>query len=123
MTSAQIAAIAAATIGLAAGGTVLLSSGEPATITEAQVDAGQAPEGSIVLTNKLTGTHGLLGDDATGRALLESALALRGRAPRSLVLFDAEACESGLGLEVFDTEGYASDCLPTGILPAPKAAP
>lgn len=46
MTNAQIAAIAAATIGLAAGGTVLLSSGEPAVVTAEHVDAGQAPPGA-----------------------------------------------------------------------------
>ena len=118
MTSAQIAAIAAASVGLAAGGAVLLSSGEPATITEAHVDAGQAPEGSIVLTNKSTGEHGYLADDATGRALLEAALVLRGREPTRIDLFAAQACESGVGFEVFDSEGYSSDCLPTGILPS-----
>lgn len=120
MTNAQIAAIAAASVGLAAGGAVLLSSGEPATITESHVDAGQAPAGAVAITDKTTGTHGYLADDATGRALLEAALVLRGRPPTRIDLFRAEACESGVGLEVFDAEGYASDCLPVGILPGPE---
>ena len=121
MTNAQIVAISASLV-VAVGGGVLLSSGEPATITDAHVDAGQAPEGAITLVNKSTGERGYLADDATGRALLEAALVLRGRPPTRIDLFAAEACESGLGLEVFDTEGYSSDCLSVGILPAAEMA-
>jgi len=119
MTNAQIAAIAAISVGLAAGGTILLSSGEPAVVTAEHVDAGQAPAGAVLLVDKSTGTHGYLADDATGRALLEAALVLRGREPTRIDLFPAEACESGLGFEVFDALGYQSECLPAGILPAP----
>jgi hypothetical protein len=116
MTQAQIVAISAALV-VAAGGGVLLSSGESGVVGE-----DGAPEGAVVLGNKSTGERGYLADDATGRALLEAALVLRGREPTRIDLFAAEACESGLGLEVFDTEGYASDCLPVGILPAAEMA-
>ena len=111
MTNAQIVAISASLV-VAVGGGVLLSSGESGVVG----DDGSSD--AVTLSNKTTGERGCLADDTTGRALLEAALVLRGREPTRIDLFAAEACESGVGLEVFDAEGYASDCLPVGILPS-----
>lgn len=113
MTNAQIVAISASLV-VAVGGGVLLSSGESGVVGE-----DGAPD-AITISNKATGERGYLSDDATGRALLEAALVLRGRPPERIDLFRAEACESGIGFEVFDAVGYASDCLPVGILPGPE---
>jgi hypothetical protein len=113
-----------------AGAVVGKGAVEPLPAVEGEAPAGPAVEVRGASAPGLQ-AHGALAMDsaparaliAAGGAVLASKRAPKGEAAkeyagtvRRVLVFDASACESGLGIEAYDDSGYSSDCLPADAL-------
>lgn len=105
------------------GGTLLLTNENTANVTAEQIADASVPAGSFTIADRDGQQRGWAKNDKQSKKLLKRAKEFKGVDPTHIDVFTAEACESGLGYEVFTADaGYASECLPTGIFPEPEDA-